>query len=72
MAIQQPQPTNQFSNLTEDELRQAFIAASNGPGENGNHFFNQFKYRYDLFFFFFSAALAQGLIDYLSEGLSPL
>ena len=49
MVNQPHQPTNQFSNLTEDELRQAFIAASNGPRENGNYFFNQFKYRYDLF-----------------------
>lgn len=61
MANQVPQPTNQFSNLTEDELRQSFLAASNGPRENGNHFFNQFKYRYDLFNGNPAAALAQGL-----------
>ncbi len=60
--VNQPlQPTNQFSNLTEDELRQAFITASNGPRENGNHFFNQFKYKYDLFAGNPAAALAQGL-----------
>lgn len=61
MVNQPHQPANQFSNLTEDELRQAFIVASNGPRENGNHFFNQFKYRYDLFAGNPAAALAQGL-----------
>lgn len=55
------QPTNQFSNLTEEEFRRAFIAASNGPREYGNQFFNQFKYRYDLFAGNAAAALAQGL-----------
>lgn len=49
MTVPPPQLTNQFANLTEDELRQAFLAAASGPRENGNHFFNQFKYRYDLF-----------------------
>jgi hypothetical protein len=43
-----PQPTYQFSNLTENELREAFLAASNGPLENGNNFFNQFKYKFDV------------------------
>lgn len=46
---QESLPTNQFSNLTENELREAFLAASTGPRENGNNFFNQFKYKYDLF-----------------------
>lgn len=54
-------PTNQFSNLTDDELRDAFITASMGPSENGNHFFNQFKYKYDLFSGNYSAALNQGM-----------
>src|SRR5574337_74248 len=49
MNIQPPQLTHQFANLTEDELRQAFLAAANGPRENGNHFFNKFKYASDLF-----------------------
>ncbi len=61
MAIQQPQPSIQFSNLTEDEFRQAFIAASIGPRENGNQFFNQFRYRYDLYAGNPAAALASGL-----------
>lgn len=61
MLNQATQPENQFLNLTEDELRQAFIAASNGPRENGNHFFNQFKYRHDLFAGNPATALAQGL-----------
>lgn len=56
-----PQPTNQFSNLTEDELSHAFLAASKGPREKGNDFFNQFKYRYDLFAGNSAAALNQGL-----------
>jgi len=56
-----PAITNQFSNLTEDELREAFLAASNGPRENGNHFFNRFKYRYDLSTGNFAASLHQGL-----------
>ena len=61
MLNQLPQYTNQFSNLTEDELRHAFLTASNGPRENGNHFFNQFKYKYDLFAGNYAAALNQGL-----------
>ena len=48
MTNQPPQLTNQFANLTEDELRQAFLAAADGPRVAGNHFFNKFKYRYDL------------------------
>lgn len=55
------QPTNQFANLTEDELRQAFVSAANGPRENGNRFFNQFKYRFDLFSGNASSALFYGL-----------
>lgn len=61
MTIQPPQLTNQFANLTEDELRQAFLAAADGPRENGNHFFNQFKYRYDLFSGNAASTLLQGL-----------
>ena len=61
MSDQSPRYTNQFSNLTEDELRNAFVIASNGPRENGNHFFNQFKYTYDLFMGNYAAALNQGL-----------
>src|SRR5829696_33946 len=55
------QPTNQFANLTQEELRQAFIAAANGPREHANYFFNQFKYKYDLFAGNPAAALAEGL-----------
>jgi hypothetical protein len=47
--------------LTEDELHRAFLVASNGPRENGNNFFNQFKYRYDLFAGNPAAARIQGL-----------
>lgn len=55
------QPTNQFANLTEEELRRAFIAASNGPREHANYFFDQFKYKYDLVTGNPAAALNQGL-----------
>lgn len=55
------QPTNQFANLTEEELRQAFIDASNGLRGGANHFFDQFKYKYDLFSGNPAATLIQGL-----------
>lgn len=61
MANQPSQLTNQFANLTEDELRQAFLAAADGPRVAGNHFFNQFKYRYDLFSGNAASTLHQGL-----------
>jgi hypothetical protein len=61
MLNQLSQSTNQFANLTEAELREAFLAASNGPRENGNHFFNRFKYKTDLFDGDYAAALNQGL-----------
>ena len=61
MVFENLQPTNQFANLTEEELRQAFIAASNGPRERANYFFNQFKYKYDLFNGNPAGTLYQGL-----------
>ncbi len=61
MLNQQPQPTHQYANLTEDELRQAFLAASNGSNLDANRFFNQFKYKNDLFAGNAAAALNQGL-----------
>jgi len=61
MINQQPQHTNQYANLNEDELRQAFLAASNGTNLDANRFFNQFKYKNDLFAGNASAALNQGL-----------
>jgi hypothetical protein len=42
------QLTNQLMNLTESELRLAFIEAAKGPRENGNFFFNRFYYRNNL------------------------
>ena len=61
MTSQSPKLTYQFSNLTEEELRQAFLTASEGPREYGNHFFNQFKYRYDLLSGNAASTLSQGL-----------
>ena len=61
MLNQQPQPTHQYANLTEDELRQAFLTASNGNNLDANRFFNQFKYKNDLFAGNAAAALNQGL-----------
>ena len=58
---QEHQVTNQFSNLTEEELSQAFLLAANGPREAGNNFFNRFKYRYDLFSGNPAACLNEGL-----------
>ena len=59
-------PTNQFANLTEEEFRIAFLAAARGTNEDANRFFNQFKYKYDLFARNFSAALSQG-VDLLAR-----
>ena len=66
MTNQQIRITNQFRNLTEEELRTAFLAASQPPRINGNNFFNSFKYKYDLFAGNYSAALSQG-IDLLNK-----
>jgi tetratricopeptide (TPR) repeat protein len=35
-------------NLTQSELKLAFLEAAKGPRENGNFFFNRFLYRYNL------------------------
>jgi hypothetical protein len=56
-----PLLTNQFSNLTEDELRNTFIKASKGPLENGNAFFNKFRYVSDLVTGNPASAFNQGL-----------
>lgn len=61
MLNQQPQPTHQYANLTENELRQAFLAAANGNHQDAIRFFNQFKYKNDLFAGNAAAALNQGL-----------
>jgi hypothetical protein len=61
MLNQQPQSTHQYANLTENELRQAFLAAANGNNLDANRFFNQFKYKNDLFAGNAAAALNQGL-----------
>ena len=61
-----PDNTNQFINLSSDELEQAFLAAANDPSEEGKRFFNQFKYVSDLFNNNPSAALNQG-IDLLNR-----
>jgi len=61
MLNQQPQSTHQYANLTEDELRQAFLIAANGSNLDANRFFNQFKYKNDLFAGNAAAALNQGL-----------
>lgn len=58
---QEPQLTYQFANLTEEELRQTFLTAAGGSLERGDSFFNQFKYRYDLFSGNSAACLLQGL-----------
>jgi hypothetical protein len=49
MTNQHHQLTYQFANLTEYELRRAFLTAAKGPRESGNHFFNQFEYKHALF-----------------------
>jgi hypothetical protein len=56
-----PKFTNQYSNLTEDALRQAFLTASTAPLEDQNSFFNHFKYHADLWGGNPAAALYQGL-----------
>jgi hypothetical protein len=62
MLNQPSQPTNQYANLTENELRQAFLAAANGNNlDAANRFFDQFKYKNDLFDGNAAAALNQGL-----------
>lgn len=53
--------TNQYSNLNEKELRRTFLAASKGPRENGNTFFNNFIYKSNLFTGNYTAAFHQGL-----------
>lgn len=60
--IDQPiQPTHQYANLTEDELRQAFLTAAQGTNMDANRFFDRFKYKNDLFGGNAAAALNQGL-----------
>ena len=66
MSAQQFSPTNQFANLTELELRQAFLTAATGSHSDAIYFFNQFKYKYDLFSGNAAAALNQG-IDLLNR-----
>ncbi len=61
MLNQLPLHTNQYANLTEDELRQAFLTASQGTNVDADRFFNQFKYKNDLFAGNAAAALNQGL-----------
>lgn len=61
MTVEPPRLTNQFANLTEDELRQAFLTAADGPGGSGNFFFNKFKYATDLFSGNAASTLLQGL-----------
>lgn len=62
----QSQSTHQYSNLTQNELRKSFLAASNGSPDDGNVFFNKFKYRFDLFAGNYAGALNQG-IDLLNR-----
>jgi hypothetical protein len=47
MPDQKIDPTFLFLELTDEQLCEEFIAASKGPTENGNIFFNRFKFVYD-------------------------
>ena len=63
---QSSQPSYQFLILSNTELRDAFIKASKGSLEDGNQFFNRFKYVSDLLSGNYAASLSQG-IDLLEK-----
>jgi hypothetical protein len=61
MTIQTPQYTNQYSDLTTEELQYAFLKAAGGSNSDADNFFDKFKYKFDLFMGNPVAALQQGL-----------
>lgn len=56
--------TNQYKNLSDDELRHTFLAAAEGG--DGNAFFNSFQYTHQLYAGNYSATLNSG-IDLLNR-----